>query len=124
VLRDYDGNQLIRVPKVSVRVVPGVNLFDQRLRLQVAWEFEGARYVDRANSVVLPKYDALNASARFSITDHFDVYGYVDNVTNSLGLTEGNPRAGEVQSLDAGANTFIARPLLGRAFRLSLMYRF
>jgi outer membrane receptor protein involved in Fe transport len=124
VFRDYDGNQLIRVPKVSVRVVPGINLFDQRLRLQVAWEYEGARYVDMANSVVLPHYDVLNASARFSITDHFDVYGYVDNVTNSLGLTEGNPRLGELQNADAGANTFIARPILGRALRLSLMYRF
>lgn len=124
VFRDYDGNQLIRVPKVSVRVVPGVNLFGQRLRLQVAWEYEGARYVDMANSVVLPHYDVLNASGRFSITDHFDVYGYVDNVTNSLGLTEGNPRAGELQSADAGANTFIARPILGRAVRVALMYRF
>jgi outer membrane receptor protein involved in Fe transport len=124
VLRDYNGNQLIRVPKASVRVVPGVNLFDQRLRLQVAWEYEGARYVDTANSVVLPHYDVLNASARFSFNEHFDVYGYVDNVTNSLGLTEGNPRAGEVQNADAGANTFIARPILGRAYRLSLMYRF
>jgi hypothetical protein len=28
VFRDYDGNQLIRVPKASLRVVPGVNLFD------------------------------------------------------------------------------------------------
>jgi outer membrane receptor protein involved in Fe transport len=124
VLRNYTGNQLIRVPKASVRVVPGVNLFGQRLRLQVAWEYEGARYVDIANTVVLPHYDVLNASARFSITDHFDVYGYVDNVANSLGLTEGNPRLGEVQNADAGANTFIARPILGRAFRLSLMYRF
>ena len=64
VLRDYDGNQLIRVPKVSVRVVPGFNLFGQRLRLQASWEWEGARYVDTANSVVLPKYDVLNASGR------------------------------------------------------------
>jgi outer membrane receptor protein involved in Fe transport len=124
VLRNFDGNQLIRVPKASVRVVPGVNLFGQRLRLQVSWEFEGTRYVDTANSVVLPHYDVLNASARFSFNEHFELYGYVDNATNSLGLTEGNPRAGEVQSADAGANTFLARPILGRAFRLSLMYRF
>jgi outer membrane receptor protein involved in Fe transport len=124
VLRNFDGNQLIRVPKASVRVVPGFNLFNQRLRLQAAWEFEGARYVDMANSVVLPRYDVLNASARFSFNEHFDLYGYVDNVTNSMGLTEGNPRQGEAQSADAGANTFIARPILGRAYRLSLMYRF
>jgi outer membrane receptor protein involved in Fe transport len=105
-------------------VVPGFNLFNRRLRLQVAWEFEGARYVDIANSVVLPHYDTLNFSGRLSITDNFDLYAYVDNVTNSQGLTEGNPRLGEVQSADAGANTFIARPILGRAVRASLMYRF
>jgi outer membrane receptor protein involved in Fe transport len=124
VLRDFDGNRLIRVPKTSLRIVPGFNLLDQRLRLQASWEYEGGRFVDTANSVVLPSYDVLNASARFSVTDNMDLYGYVDNVTNSLGLTEGNPRAGEVQSVDAGANTFLARPILGRAYRVSLMYRF
>jgi len=124
VQRDFDGNQLIRVPKVSVRVVPGVNLFGQRLRLQASWEWEGARYVDTANTVVLPKYDVLNVSGRFSFNDHFELYGYVDNVTNSLGLTEGNPRLGEVQNADAGANTFIARPLLGRSYRMSVLYKF
>src|SRR6202012_992587 len=108
VLRDYNGNQLIRVPKVSVRIVPGFNLFGQRLRVQASWEWEGARYVDTANSVILPHYDVLNASARLAVNERFDLYGYVDNVTNSFGLTEGNPRAGELQSLDAGANTFIA----------------
>lgn len=124
VLRDFNGHQLIRVPKVSVRIVPGVNLFGQRLRVQAAWEWEGARYVDTANSVVLPHYDVVNVSARLAVTERFDLYAYVDNVTNSFGLTEGNPRAGEVQSADAGANTFIARPILGRDFRLSMMYRF
>jgi len=124
VLRVYGGNQLIRVPKVSIRIVPGFNLFGQRLRVQAAWEWEGARYVDTANSVVLPHYDVLNLSARLAVTDRFDIYGYVDNVTNSFGLTEGNPRQGEVQITDAGANTFIARPILGRDFRLSMMYRF
>lgn len=124
VLRDFDGNRLIRVPKTSLRIVPGVNLVDQRLRLQLSWEYEGARFVDTANSVVLPSYDVLNFSGRFVVTDNLDLYGYVDNVGNSLGLTEGNPRAGEVQSIDAGANTFIARPILGRAVRVSLMYRF
>ena len=124
VLENYDGNQLIRVPKVSIRIVPGFNLFGQRLRIQASWEWEGARYVDTANSMVLPHYDVLNLSARLAVTDKFDVYGYVDNATNSFGLTEGNPRQGELQSTDAGANTFIARPILGRSFRLSMMYRF
>ena len=124
VLRDYVGNQLIRVPKTSARIVPGVNLLNQKLRLQLAYEYEGPRFVDTANLVRLPHYDELNASARYAATDHLDVYGYVDNVTNSLGLTEGNPRAGELQSADAGNNTFIARPILGRSYRMAVMYRF
>ncbi|HEY5805138.1 MAG TPA: TonB-dependent receptor [Lysobacter sp.] len=124
VLRDFVGNQLIRVPEQSVRIVPGVNLLDHRLRLQLAYEYEGERYVDTANSVRLPSYDVLSASARYDITPQWSVFGYADNIDNSLGLTEGNPRAGELQSGDAGANTFIARPVLGRSYRLAVMYRF
>ncbi len=124
VLRNYEDNQLIRVPKQSYRVVPGVNLLDGRLRLQVSYEYEGQRYVDTANSVKLPSYDVWNASARYDISQMCSLFFYVDNITNSLGLTEGNPRAGELQSADAGANTFIARPILGRAYRAAIMYRF
>ncbi len=121
---DYDGNQLIRVPKQSLRIVPGLNFLDRRLRVQLAYERQGARYVDTANSVRLPAYDVFNLSARYDVSDRFSVYGYVDNLDNSLGLTEGNPRQGELENGDAGANTFIARPLLGRNVRLALTYRF
>lgn len=124
VLVNYTGNQLIRVPKLSYRVVPGVNLLDGKLRLQLSYEHEGERFVDTANSVTLPSYDVLGASARYDATPALSFYLYADNLNNSLGLTEGNPRAGELQSADAGANTFIARPLLGRSYRAAVMYRF
>ena len=124
VLRDYVDNQLIRVPKVSARIVPGFNLMNGKLRVQASYEYEGERYVDTANSVRLPSYHVVNASARYDVDDKLSFYLYADNLFNSLGLTEGNPRAGELQSGDAGANTFIARPLLGRSFRAAVMYRF
>lgn len=123
-LQNYDGHRLIRVPTVSLRFVPGINLFGERLRVQASYEYEGARYVDTANSVRLPAYATINLSARAQLTPQLSVYGYVDNLNNSLGLTEGNPRAGELQNADAGANTFIARPLIGRNFRAAVMYRF
>ncbi|MGO4778440.1 hypothetical protein AB4084_23530, partial [Lysobacter sp. 2RAB21] len=69
-------------------------------------------------------YHVINASARYEFVPGLTLFLYADNLTNSRGLTEGNPRAGELQSADAGNNTFIARPLLGRAFRAALMYRF
>ena len=105
-------------------MVPGFNLFNNKLRLQAAYEHQGERYVDTANSVRLPSYYAINASARYELTPELSLFLYGDNLTNSLGLTEGNPRAGELQSGDAGANTFLARPLLGRAYRFAIMFRF
>jgi outer membrane receptor protein involved in Fe transport len=124
VLLDYDDNQLIRVPKKSFRVVPGVNLLDDKLRLQMSYEYEGRRYVDTANSVVLPQYHTIGLSARYQMTPQLSFFLYADNLNNSLGLTEGNPRAGELASSDATKSVFIARPLLGRSFRASVMYRF
>ena len=73
---------------------------------------------------VLPEYHVINASAEYDINERLSVFGYVDNLTNSVGLTEGNPRSGDVISTDAGKTVFLARPLLGRAYRLSLMYKF
>ncbi|RDS85777.1 TonB-dependent receptor domain-containing protein [Dyella psychrodurans] len=124
VLLDYDDNQLIRVPRKSARIVPGVNLLDNKLRLQMAYEYEGKRFSDTANSVELPQYTTLSFSARYQATPDLSFFVYADNITNSLGLTEGNPRSGELKSTDAGATVFIARPLLGRSFRASVMYRF
>jgi outer membrane receptor protein involved in Fe transport len=124
VLDDYDDNQLIRVPRKSARIVPGVNLLDNKLRLQASFEYEGKRFSDTANSVVLPQYTTLGFSARYQATPELSFFLYADNITNSLGLTEGNPRSGELKSTDAGATVFIARPLLGRSFRASVMYRF
>jgi outer membrane receptor protein involved in Fe transport len=124
VQRDFSGNQLVRVPKVSARLVPGVNLMDDALRLQLSWEYEGARFVDSANSVRLPSYKVMNFTARYQFSPALTGYFYVDNIDNSQGLTEGNPRAGELQSADAGANTFLARPVLGRTLRLAVKYDF
>lgn len=121
---NYDGNRLIRVPVVSVRAVPGFNLFGNRLRLQSAIEYEGKRYTDVANSQILPAYTKVDLDASVRLTKEISVFGVVDNLTNSLGLTEGNPRAGEIQSNEANQYIFLARPLLGRSFKVSIRYKF
>jgi len=122
--RDFSGNRLVRVPKTSFRLVPGLNLLGDDLRLQLTWEYQGDRFVDSANSVRLPSYRVLNFSARYRLSNRMTGFVYVDNINNSQGLTEGNPRAGELQNADAGANTFLARPILGRAIRAALKIDF
>lgn len=124
VVADYTGNQLLRVPEVSMRVIPGLNLMDGKLRLQFPVEYYGDRYSDAANTVELPAYLVFNAALRYDINRALTLYVNVDNIDNEIGLTEGNPRTGQFQSGDAGARYYIARPILGRSYRAALTYRF
>ena len=96
----------------------------KRLRFQVPVEYYGDRYADAANTVKLPGYVVVNAALRYDINRSLTLYVNADNLDNEIGLTEGNPRTGQFQSGDAGARYYIARPILGRSYRASVMYRF
>jgi outer membrane receptor protein involved in Fe transport len=122
--RDYSGNQLIRVPKIALRATPAVTLLNGRLRAQLDVEHYSKRYADAANTSKLPAYTVLNASARFALTDRIALWAYGDNLTNAIGLTEGNPRAGELTSGQANDQLFIGRPIVGRNFRFAVDYKF
>lgn len=122
--RDYSGNQLLRVPKLALRATPAVNLFDGRFRAQLDVEHYTKRYADAANTSELPAYTVLNASVRLGVTDRISLWAYGDNLTNTIGLTEGNPRAGELTSGQANDLLFIGRPILGRNFRFAVDFKF
>lgn len=123
-VQDYDGNQLIRVPKLSFRAVPAVNLFDGRLRTELEVEHYTKRYPDIANSQELPAYTLLNLNFRGQVTDSLALGLNVSNLTDELGLTEGNPRAGSFNTGDSNARYFLARPVFGRTVRASVTLDF
>ncbi len=124
VTRSFSGNQLIRVPEIGLRVVPGVNLLNGDLRVEAPIEYYSERFADAANSVELPAYTVFNLNARWNLTDALSVSLNGVNLSNEIGLTEGNPRAGQFISGDAGARFYVARPILGRSWRLAATYRF
>lgn len=124
VARDYSGNQLLRVPALALRATPAVTLFGDRLRAQMDVEHYSKRYADAANTSKLPAYTVLNASARFKLTKQITLWAYGDNLNNALGLTEGNPRAGELTSGQANDQLFIGRPILGRNVRFAVDFSF
>lgn len=121
---DFGGNQLIRVPELSLRAVPGVNLLDGRLRAELQLEYFDDRYADVANSVELPDYLTVGAALRYQVTNNLSLQVNGKNLTNEIGLTEGNPRAGQFISGDAGAEFYLARPILGRSYTASIYYAF
>lgn len=124
VVTDYTGNRLVRVPELSYRLTPALNLMNDRVRMELDYQYFGERYADAANSVELPKYDVVNANVRFSLSDRITFYVRGENLLNEVGLTEGNPRAGQFQSGEADSPFFVARPIFGRNYRVSMLWEF
>jgi outer membrane receptor protein involved in Fe transport len=124
VLTDYSNHMLIRVPKNSFRISPAVNLLDRRLRIEADVSYYGQRYSDVANQIKLPSYTTLDLDAQFDVTKRLTLNLYIDNVTNTIGLTEGNPRAGTIDNSEAGQATYLARSIFGRSVRGAISFKF
>lgn len=121
---DLSGDRLVRVPDNQFRVTPALNLFDKRVRLEAVGAYYGKRFADVANQIKLPRYETLDLDGQFNETDHLAFNVNIDNVTNSIGLTEGNPRAGTITNTEVGQAVYIARSIFGRTYRASVTYRF
>jgi outer membrane receptor protein involved in Fe transport len=115
-------NQVRRIPK-NFGTLRGTYTFAfpnsaNRLPIYAEVRHFGKKYNDNANEAPLPSYSVLNAGIAFLINRvRFSVDA--TNLTNTIGLTEGNPRA-----LGAFGDFYHARPELGRAYRFSTSVAF
>lgn len=118
VTHDASGNQLIRVPQLALRVTPSLVLLQDRVTLGMDIIHYSARFADIANSQRLPPFSLVNIHVSAQVNEHLMVTLHATNLTNALGLTEGNPRMG---SFDAGgmSGAFLARPEFGRTLRVT-----
>lgn len=121
---DYSHNRLIRVPENSFRITPALNLLNRRLRVEADIAYYGQRYAEVANQISLPAYTTVDLNARFDITPRLSLNLFVNNLTNTIGLTEGNPRAGSIDNEEVGDRVYIARSIFGRSVRGAVTYRF
>jgi outer membrane receptor protein involved in Fe transport len=88
----------------------------------MTYTYVGKRYANDENTIVLPSYNKFDAGVMFDVTEAFTVQLSADNLTDEVGLTEGNPRT-DVGSGGIGA-VYMARPLFGRSFMGSATFRF
>ncbi len=116
------GNRVPRQPKIQARFSPS---YDLVLPWGVATFYGtlshiGARFSDPENLQRLPSYQKVDAGILVELDSGVSLKVVGDNLTDSHGLTEGNPRIiGGQQS-----GVIFARPILGRSFRFSVGYRF
>jgi outer membrane receptor protein involved in Fe transport len=122
----YTGNILQRQPRLQFRITPAYELpMDWgSLRFFTTYTHVGLRYDDIANQQVLPSYYTLDAGAVAEVGDHFEIRMQGTNLTNQIGLTEGNARI-QIGTGTGIVNNFeMARPIFGREVNLQLRYKF
>ncbi len=116
---DFTDNQVRRIPRMFGEVSPSYALGN--LNIYASYRFFGERYVDDANNNKLPAWGAVYAGASYQLGDYTISFNGA-NLTNTIGLTEGNPRTGQV--IGAVKDIYMARPILGRSFIGSITYNF
>lgn len=119
----FDGNKPERTPPVNVTVTPSFLFPNGRGEVYVSYHYLEKIYSDISNSLELPAYGVWSAGALYNFNESLQASLSVDNITNEIGLTEGNPRSGFTENPGV-SDFFYARPILGRNAVFSLTYRF
>jgi len=87
------------------------------------YEYTGKIYTDVGNGLALPGYGVLSVGSNVNFTDRINLNLNVWNVTNKLGLTEGNPNSGISETVGF-TGYFYARGIAGPNATATLTYKF
>lgn len=111
------GNKVLRQPDWQARISPSYTLeagqFDATLYGAVT--LVGERFGDNANTVVLPSYEKVDLGVIVHTPTGLFVQVHADNLNDSHGITEGDPRNPTAPN---------GRPILGRSILFSIGYNF
>jgi outer membrane receptor protein involved in Fe transport len=122
----YTGNYIQRQPRLQFRLTPAydVPMDFGSLRFFMTYTHAGLRYEDIANQQILPAYFTLDAGVVAEVGEHFEMRVQGSNLTNELGLTEGNARIAVGSGSGITNNFEMARPIFGREVNVQLRYKF
>lgn len=121
---DNNGHELARQPNLQYSLTPRytVDTGFGSLAFWVALRHVGLRYAQAANDFSLGMYNTVGVGVRAQVGKSLDITLTGTNVTNQIGITEGNSR------IFAGAQNaggvVLARSIPGHQYMLDLNYRF
>jgi len=119
---EFNGRTTPHTPKLLYTIQPAFVFPDGKGQLYARFKYIGALYADAGNGLSLPGYGVVTVGATYNVTENLNVNVSADNLTNEIGLTEGNPRQGPTQTVANGF--FYGRSIAGRNALLSITYRF
>jgi iron complex outermembrane recepter protein len=115
---NFNGNTARRIPKFFCNLRPEVDI-TKDLTAYVQFSYYDKKFTNQDNKQVLPAYKEVGVGLSYRYNNlRFAVDA--SNLFNEIGLTEGDPR----QTTSAASDVFMARPILGRAFRFSVAINF
>ncbi|MCG8506653.1 MAG: TonB-dependent receptor [Sphingomonadales bacterium] len=124
---DLTGNDIQRQPALQFRLTPSFETdtsfgnFDGTFIVYGTISYVGDRFSDIQNLQSLPSYTKFDAGIVLTLNERMTFQIVGDNLTDKIGLTEGNPRA---IGSTAPSGVILARPILGRTFKFSFQYNF
>ncbi len=117
-----------RTPKVYGKLLAGYQFPSTnfgRFAVNASYQYTGERPVDRANGPINPlkAYGEVQAGAVLTVKKGFSLRVTVNNLFDTKGLSEGDPRGGS-NVLDPTVSFFNARPIQPRTITGTVSYQF
>ena len=119
-----DGLQIARIPKRIASLTPTFyfDVAGRPVDLSLTAYHMGERFVDYTNATALPAYTSYDLNLFTKLGERLEFQFRVANITNEVGLTEGNGRVDQLGG-QGSADAIYARPLFGRDYTASLTWR-
>lgn len=116
-----NGNRVQRQPKFQARLTPSyrIPMSWGDIKLHATYTHIGDRWSDTENQQLLPGYKTIDAGILATVGDNWEFRLTGSNLTNEFGLTEGNARI-----IGGGGGVVFGRPIFGRSYEASILYRF
>ena len=119
---DLTGNRVQRQPEWQWRLTPAyeTEIGGHKTSVSATLAYMGQRFSDVQNEQVLPHFYTLDAAVSVDLAPRLRLQANAANLTNAIGVTEGNPRTLGAQ----GTGAIFGRPILGRSVQVSASYGF
>lgn len=120
----FTGKRTERVPVLSTEL--SANYDYKRFYTNWGIIYTGSRFTSPSDSYKLPAYVTMRASAGYKISKSLDAKFWVDNLTNTRALTEGDVRGDQFRDFSTVTlgSLMIGRTILPRSYWASLSYSF
>ncbi len=118
----YDGKTAALTPTWLYTITPTYDLPNDKGQVYLRYKYIGSTFADNGNALALPSYGVLTVGGIYNLTPSLNLSVSVDNLTNAVGLTEGNPRQGFTQSVVSGY--FYGRGIIGTNAQFALTAKF